>query len=99
VVNEAEAGMLWAQYLHLYRNYYVFQYATGISAAHALAERVLAGGAQEVDDYQACLRAGGSLYPLDTLRMAGVDPAQADSVRAGFRKLEEYVVSLEEQFG
>ncbi|MGA9532416.1 MAG: oligoendopeptidase F [Anaerolineales bacterium] len=98
-VNRDELGMWWAQFGHLYRNYYVFQYATGISTAHALAEQVLSGDPAAVERYRACLRAGGSLYPAEALRLAGVDPTKPDSVRAGFRRLSDYVDTLEELLG
>jgi oligoendopeptidase F len=98
-VDREGLGMRWAQFGHLYRTYYVFQYATGISAAHALAEQVLSGDPLAVESYRACLRAGGSLYPTEALRLAGVDPTKPDSVRAGFRKLAEYVEILEELLG
>ncbi|MDR3325225.1 MAG: oligoendopeptidase F [Spirochaetaceae bacterium] len=67
---------------HFYRAFYVYKYATGISAALALAERVLSGGVREREDYFKFLRSGGSRFPIDALRVAGVDMASAAPVKA-----------------
>ncbi len=89
-------GITWAQFPnHLYSNFYVFQYTTGIGAAHALAHRVLSGEGGAVDNYLAFLQAGGSLYPLDALRRAGVDMNSPEPVEAAFAVLESYVTRLE----
>ena len=66
-------GITWAQFGHLYAPFYVYQYATGISGAHALARGVLAGEEGAAERYLEFLTAGDSLYPLDALRRAGVD--------------------------
>ena len=67
---------------HFYRAFYVYTYATGISAAIALADRVLAGGADARDDYFTFLRSGGSRYPLASLKLAGVDMASPAPIQA-----------------
>jgi oligoendopeptidase F len=75
---------------HFYRAFYVYKYATGISAALALAERVLTGGAAEREDYFAFLKSGGSRFPLASLKAAGVDmstPAPVESACAVFGRL------------
>ena len=78
---------------HFYNAFYVYKYATGISAAVALAQRVLHGGATELDAYLGFLKSGGSEYPLETLQKAGVDlstPAPVDAALDLFsRRLEE----------
>ena len=56
---------------HFYSSFYVYKYATGISAALALAKRVTEGGAKEREDYFAFLKSGGSRYPIESLRIAG----------------------------
>src|SRR5262249_54917170 len=62
-VDEARVGSTWAQFsTHMYLNFYVYQYSTGISAANALAQRVLNGGPQAAEDYKSFLKAGGSLF-------------------------------------
>ena len=58
---------------HFYRGFYVYKYATGLSAAIALAQRVTGGGASELEDYLDFLKGGCSKFPLDLLRGAGVD--------------------------
>lgn len=97
VMDEERAGITWGTFpTHLYSNFYVFQYATGIAAAHALAERILAGDKQAVDNYLAFLRAGDSLYPLDALRLAGVDMTSPEPVEKAFATLAGYVERLEQ---
>ncbi len=89
-------GSTWAQFhTHLYSNFYVYQYATGIAAADHLVERVAAGDRQAVDSYLAFLRSGGSMYPLEGLRMAGVDMTSAEPVEAAFATLASMVDRLE----
>lgn len=100
VVDRERTGSLWMQFsVHLYLNFYVFQYATGISGAHALAERVLNGGEKERAAYLAMLKAGGSVYPLDALKMAGVDLTGPEAVEKTFAVLAEYVNRLEALVG
>ena len=75
---------------HFYSAFYVYKYATGLSAAIALSERVTAGGAKELDAYLNFLKSGGSKWPLDLLRDAGVDmetPGPVDAALAYFGKL------------
>src|SRR5213083_1791043 len=78
---------------HFYHAFYVYKYATGISAAVALSERILSGGPGSVDAYLKFLRSGGSRFPLETLKAAGVDmtmPAPIESTLQLFeRRLEE----------
>lgn len=81
---------------HFYRAFYVYKYATGLSAAIALSERVLAGGPAELADYLGFLQAGCSKFPLDLLRDAGVDLETPQPVDAAMRKLAALVARLEE---
>ena len=77
---------------HFYRAFYVYKYATGMSAAISLAERVTSGGRRELDDYLNFLKGGCSKDPLDLLRDAGVDmekPEAVDGALAQFGKLVE----------
>ena len=91
------AGSTWSQFhTHLYSNFYVYQYATGIAGAHHLAQRVGAGQPRAVDDYLAFLMSAGSMYPLDGLKLAGVDMASPEPVQAAFATLAEMVSRLEE---
>jgi oligoendopeptidase F len=90
-----QAGMYWSMFGHLYRDYYVYQYATGIAAAQALAARILAGEAGSVEAYLAFLAKGGSEYPIEALRQAGVDMTSSAPVEAAFDNLEAMVDDLE----
>ena len=98
-VNERDrerVGSTWAQFhTHLYSNFYVYQYATGIAAADHLVERVAAGDKQAVESYLAFLKSGGSMYPLEGLRMAGVDMTSPEPVEAAFATLASMVDRLE----
>lgn len=94
-VDRDRVGITWAQFGHLYANFYVFQYATGISAAHALAQRILSGTPGAAESYVAFLKAGSSLYPLDALKLAGVDMTTPAAVESAFEVLAGYVGRLE----
>lgn len=74
---EPESNIECLRIPHFYNAFYVYKYATGISAALSLAKRVTEGGAQERDDYFSFLKSGGSKYPLESLLKAGVDMRQA----------------------
>jgi oligoendopeptidase F len=89
-------GMHWSTYGHLYADYYVYQYATGISAAHALAGPILAGDSDAVDDYQSFLKAGASLYPIDALKLAGIDMTRPEPVETAFAHLSGLIDQLEQ---
>lgn len=89
-------GSTWAQFGHLYEPFYTFQYATGISAAHALANAILASDdASAVGRYLAFLRAGNADYPINVLRAAGVDMSTPTAVEETFKVLEGLVNRLE----
>lgn len=96
-VDEERVGITWAQFpLHLYSNFYVYQYTTGISAAHALAARILAGEPGALERYLAFLSAGNSAYPLDVLRHAGIDMTSPEPIQAAFDYLAGLIDRLEE---
>ena len=98
-VNERDReriGSTWAQFhTHLYANFYVYQYATGIAAADHLVGRVAAGDGKAVESYRAFLKSAGSMYPLEGLRMAGVDMTSPEPVEAAFATLASMVDRLE----
>ncbi len=93
--DRARVGITWATFSHLYADYYVYQYATGISAAHALAKRIREGAPGAVEAYLGFLQAGGSVYPLEALRQAGVDLTSPEPVRTAFAVLAGLVDRLE----
>lgn len=70
---DKEIGYEWALIPHFYYNYYVYQYATGFSAASALSQRILSGNQEYIKDYLNFLKSGSSAYPIDVLKKAGVD--------------------------
>ncbi len=80
---------------HFYRAFYVYKYATGLSAAITLSNKVLYGGPRERDRYLAFLGAGGSRYPLDTLKTAGVDLTRPEPVQQAMSIFEGLVNELE----
>ncbi|MBL8827741.1 MAG: oligoendopeptidase F [Planctomycetaceae bacterium] len=80
---------------HFYRAFYVYKYATGLSAAIALAERVTTGGQRELNDYLNFLRGGCSQDPLDLLRGAGVDMEKPDTVNTALERFATLVGELE----
>jgi len=82
---------------HFYGAFYVYKYATGISAAAALAEQVLAGG--DVGRYLDFLRSGGSKFPIETLQAAGVDMSTPGPVDAALRLFARRVGELEKLLG
>jgi oligoendopeptidase F len=92
-------GITWATFGHLYIDYYVYQYATGISGANALAKGVLSGKEGAVDAYLSFLQAGGSMYALDVLKMAGVDLTTPEPVEIAFGVLSDLVDRLEALVG
>jgi oligoendopeptidase F len=89
-------GITWAQFGHMYMNFYVYQYATGISGAHALADGILSGKPHAASKYLEFLKLGGSMYPLDALQMAGVDLTSPEPVEKAFGVLTGLVNKLEQ---
>ena len=81
---------------HFYHAFYVYKYATGISAAVALSQRVLSGESGSVEAYLNFLRSGGSKFPLETLKAAGVDMATPAPIESTLRLFEQRLAELEE---
>jgi oligoendopeptidase F len=88
-------GIIWATFGHLYVDYYVFQYATGIAGAYAIAQRILSGEEGAVEDYLEFLKLGGSCYPIEALKVAGVDLTSTEPVQAAFNGMEQLLDELE----
>jgi oligoendopeptidase F len=88
-------SITWATFGHLYEPFYTFQYATGISAAHALCFKILEGKEGAVDNYLKFLSLGNSVYPLEALAIGGVDMLSTEPVEAGFNVLEQLINRLE----
>ena len=81
---------------HFYRAFYVYKYATGLSAAIALSKRVIDGGADELNDYIGFLKGGCSEYPLDLLRGAGVDMERPAAVDTALGQFDSLITELDE---
>ncbi len=81
---------------HFYHAFYVYKYATGISAAVALSKRVLSGEQRSVDAYMNFLRSGGSRFPLETLKAAGVDMTTSAPIESTLQLFEQRLAELEE---
>ncbi|MBQ2601105.1 MAG: oligoendopeptidase F, partial [Treponema sp.] len=80
---------------HFYNAFYVYKYATGISASLALAKRVTEGGEKEREDYFKFLKSGGSRYPIESLRIAGVDMESTGPIQAALDTFKDIVDRLE----
>src|SRR5712692_2432204 len=86
----------WARIPHFYYNFYVFQYATGISAASALVQQILHEGKPAVERYLKFLRSGSSVYSIELLRKAGVDMTSPEPVRQALSLFESHLAQMEE---
>ncbi|MCG8571138.1 MAG: oligoendopeptidase F [Spirochaetes bacterium] len=93
---DEEIKMEWARIPHFYYNYYVYQYATGISAAIALHNRVKNGGHNEINDYLSFLKSGSSQFPLETLQMAGVNMKNPHPIESAIDFFDQMVQQLKE---
>ena len=98
-LDRPRVGMVWSTFSHLFADYYVYQYATGISGAHALSSRILRGEPNAAEDYLGFLKSGSSKYPLDVLKGAGVDLTTPKAVEETFAVMEGYIDRLEELVG
>jgi oligoendopeptidase F len=88
-------AITWGEFNHLYSPFYTFQYSVGISAAHALAERIQAGEAGAAEKYLEFLGAGWSLDAPDLFKLAGVDMTQPEPIVKTFGVLQKLVEQLE----
>jgi oligoendopeptidase F len=86
----------WARIPHFYYNFYVYKYATGYSAAAALADKIQNDGPEAAAKYLEFLKAGGSDYPLNILRKAGVDMKKAKPIENAAAKFKNYLKQLQE---
>ena len=93
---ESNSDMEGLRIPHFYSAFYVYKYATGISAALALANRVTTGGDKEREDYFKFLKSGGSRYPIESLRVAGVDMESVEPVQSACDTFKKIVDELKE---
>ena len=95
-MDRERVGMTWSTFGHLFADYYVYAYATGISAAHSLAGGILRGEPNAVENYLGFLKSGSSDYSLNVLKKAGVDMTTPKAVEDTFAVMEGYIDRLEE---
>ena len=95
MVSDPQIALEWTRIPHFFYNYYVFQYATGFSAAVAIADRILTLGAPAVEDYKRFLSGGSSADPISLLKIAGVDMSGPAPVNAALKLFGELVEELE----
>jgi len=98
-VDRERVGITWAQFPHLYVDYYVYQYAIGISGANAIASRILSGVEGAAEGHRQFLSAGGSKYPADAVKLAGVDLTKPEPIEEAFAVLAGLVDKLEKLTG
>lgn len=99
-VDRDRVGITWGTFTtHLYIDYYSFQYAIGISAANAIAKRILDGVPGAAEDHINFLKAGSSMSPMDVYKTAGIDMTSTKPIEDAFAVLEEYIDRLGELTG
>ena len=94
-MDRQRVGMTWSTFSHLFSDYYVYAYATGISGAHAFAGKILRGEPNSVENYLGFLRSGNSDYSLNVLKKAGADLTTPQAVEETFAVMESYIDRLE----
>jgi oligoendopeptidase F len=96
-LDRERVGITWGTFTtHLYIDFYSFQYAIGISAANAIAKRILDGVPNAVQDHINFLKAGSSRSPIEVFKIAGVDMTSTQPIEDAFTVLEEYIDRLGE---
>lgn len=93
---DSEIAMEWARIPHFYTPFYVYQYATGFSAAITISRRILAGDKEVLEGYRRFLRSGGSMDPIDLLKLAGVDMASPEPVREAMKLFDDLLTKFEQ---
>ena len=96
MVTDDGIALEWARIPHFFYDYYVFQYATGFSAAVAIAARILKEGAPAVDDYKRFLSGGCSTDPISLLKIAGVDMSSPQPVNDALKLFDELIKEMED---
>ena len=96
MVSDEEIALEWSRIPHFFYNYYVFQYATGFSAAVAIANRILEKGAPAVADYKRFLSSGSSTDPISLLKIAGVDMSSPEPINEALKLFGSLIDELDE---
>ena len=97
MIVDEEIDIEWARIPHFYSDYYVYQYATGYAAATAFANSILDKKENAVEKYMGFLKRGGSLYPIDILKEAGVDMTTPKPIEATIRRFNELLDMIEKE--
>jgi oligoendopeptidase F len=98
-MDRERVGMTWSTFGHLFADYYVYAYATGISGAHAFAGKILRGDPNAVKNYLGFLKSGNSDYSLNVLKNGGVDLTTPETVEETFAVMESYIDRMEKLVG
>ncbi|WP_240374877.1 oligoendopeptidase F [Bacillus piscicola] len=94
-----EIALEWSRIPHFYMNFYVYQYATGYSAAAALSRQILEEGTPAVERYLSFLKSGSSDYPIEILKKAGVDMTSSEPIHEAMKLFEQTLNEMEELLG
>ena len=97
IVVDKEIDVEWSRIPHFYSDFYVYQYATGYAAASAFAKSILEGKENAVEKYKGFLKAGGSDYPINILKNAGVDMTSDEPIEATIRRFNELLDMIEKE--
>lgn len=92
---DEQISLEWARIPHFYSSFYVYKYATGYSAATAISKKILEEGQPAVESYLNFLKSGGSGYPVDLLKIAGVDMSTTEPIELAMKAFEELLVQME----
>ncbi|MEA4827412.1 MAG: M3 family metallopeptidase, partial [Clostridium sp.] len=95
IVVDQEIDMEWARIPHFYSDFYVYQYATGYSAANYFVKAISESGEEAVEKYKGFLKSGGSDYPINILKKAGVDMTTPKPIEDTINRFNELLDMLE----
>lgn len=90
-----DISLEWARIPHFYDAYYVYQYATGYSAATAIADKIINDGEVYANKYIEFLKSGGSTYPIEALKIAGMDMSKSEPIELAMKKFEKLLNEME----
>ena len=98
VVVDEEIKYEWARIPHFYMNFYVYQYATGLSAAAAIVTDILNDKEKAKENYLKFLTLGGSMYPIDELKVAGVDMTKPEVIEKAIKMFNDIIDEFKEVY-
>ena len=97
LVSDSEISLEWMRIPHFYFNYYVYQYATGFSAATSFAKKILEDDQETIKNYLVFLKSGSSDYPIEILAAAGLDMTKAEPIEQALETFVHYMDLFEKQ--